>query len=97
LDTLPMIAIKYTIFATISILYNFSFQNFSIGVYTGFASLYVAMFDGTLAGLVVKYVLGKKLIFCHIVEDERDDAKKLVLYSLTGAFATIIFGDRDCI
>ena len=86
-----MIAIKYTIFVTISILFNLSFQYLSFGVYTGFGSLYVAMFVGTLAGLVVKYVLDKKFIFYHIVEDKKDDVKKFVLYSLMGVFTTIIF------
>jgi len=86
-----MIAVKYTFFAIISILFNLLFQYFSFGIYTGFGSLYVAMFVGSLAGLVVKYVLDKKFIFYHIVEDKKDDAKKFVLYSLMGVFTTIIF------
>ena len=49
------------------------------------------MFTGTLSGLVVKYVLDKKLIFYHVVENKKDDAKKFVLYSLMGVFTTIIF------
>jgi putative flippase GtrA len=49
------------------------------------------MFVGTLAGLVVKYVLDKKFIFYHEVENKKDDAKKFALYSLMGVFTTIIF------
>ena len=49
------------------------------------------MFIGTLSGLVVKYVLDKKLIFYHVVENKKDDAKKFALYSLMGVFTTIIF------
>ena len=49
------------------------------------------MFTGTLSGLVVKYVLDKKLIFYHVVENKKDDAKKFALYSLMGVFTTIIF------
>ena len=86
-----MLAIKYSIFAVISTLFNLLFQYFSFGLYAGFGSLYVAMFIGTLAGLVVKYILDKKFIFYHVVEDKKDDAKKFALYSFMGVFTTIIF------
>jgi putative flippase GtrA len=86
-----MIAIKYTVFAAISTLFNLLFQYLSFLVYTDFASLYVAMFFGTLAGLVAKYILDKKFIFYHTPKDKKDDAKKFVLYSLMGVFTTIIF------
>ena len=91
LDTLLMIALKYTIFAVISTLFNLLFQYFSFEVYLGFGSLYVAMFIGTLSGLVVKYILDKKFIFYHEVENKKDDAKKFAFYSLMGVFTTIIF------
>ena len=86
-----MLAIKYIIFAVISTLFNLLFQYFSFGVYTEFGALYVAMFFGTLAGLLVKYVLDKKFIFYHEVKDKKDDTKKFALYSLMGIFTTIIF------
>jgi len=86
-----MKAIKYIIFAVIATLFNLLFQYFSFEVYLGSGSLYVAIFIGTLAGLVVKYVLDKKFIFYHEVEDKKDDAKKFALYSLMGVFTTIIF------
>ena len=86
-----MLAMKYTIFAVISTLFNLLFQYFSFGLYSGFGSLYVAMFFGTLAGLVAKYILDKKFIFYHTPKDKKDDAKKFALYSLMGVFTTIIF------
>jgi len=86
-----MLAIKYTIFATISTLFNLLFQYLSFLLYTGFGSLYVAMFLGTLAGLITKYILDKKFIFYHIPKDKKDDVKKFALYSLMGVFTTIIF------
>lgn len=86
-----MIAIKYSIFAAISTLFNLLFQYFSFELYSGFGSLYIAMFIGTLAGLVVKYVLDKKFIFYHEIKGKKDDAKKFALYSLMGVFTTIIF------
>jgi putative flippase GtrA len=86
-----MIAIKYSAFAVISTLFNLLFQYLSFQVYTGFSSLYVAMFAGTLAGLVAKYILDKKYIFYHEPVDKKDDAKKFALYSFMGIFTTIIF------
>ncbi len=86
-----MLAVKYTIFAIISTLFNLLFQYFSFGLYTELGSLYVAMFFGTLAGLVAKYILDKKFIFYHTPKDKKDDAKKFALYSLMGVFTTIIF------
>jgi len=86
-----MLAIKYTIFAVISTLFNLLFQYFSFELYKGFGSLYVAMFFGTLAGLIAKYILDKKFIFYHTPKDKKDDAKKFALYSLMGVFTTIIF------
>ncbi len=86
-----MLAIKYTLFAVISTLFNLLFQYLSFLVYDDFASLYVAMFFGTLAGLVAKYILDKKFIFYHTPTDKKDDAKKFALYSFMGVFTTIIF------
>ena len=85
-----MLIIRYAIFAVISTLFNLLFQYVSF-FYAGVTSLYVAMFIGTLAGLIVKYVLDKKFIFYHEVKDKKDDVKKFALYSLMGVFTTIIF------
>jgi putative flippase GtrA len=86
-----MLALKYSIFAAISILANLFFQWLSFIIYNGLGSLYVAMFIGTLVGLVTKYILDKKWIFYHTPKDKKDDIKKFVLYSFMGAFTTIIF------
>ncbi len=90
-DYLFVIVIKYTIFAVISTVLNLLFQYFSFLVYAGFASLYVAMFTGTLAGLVSKYILDKKYIFYHTPKDKIQDVKIFMSYTLTGIFTTIIF------
>ncbi len=86
-----MIAIKYTLFAILSTFFNLLFQYLSFLVYSDFASLYVAMFMGTLAGLVVKYILDKKFIFYHKPNGKVDDAKKFIRYTIMGIFTTFIF------
>lgn len=86
-----MVAIKYSIFALISTIFNLLFQAMSFEIYDGVLALYIAMFMGTLAGLVAKYILDKKFIFYHTPKDKKDDAKKFALYSLMGVFTTMIF------
>ena len=86
-----MIAFRYVLFAVLSTLVNLGFQYLSFLAYSGFLSLYIAMFFGTLAGLVLKYILDKKYIFFHMPKSKKDDGKKFLLYSLMGVFTTFIF------
>jgi len=86
-----MLVFKYVIFAAFSILVNLLFQYFSFQIYLGSGSLYVAMFFGTLAGLIIKYVLDKRFIFYHIPKNNTDNVEKFMLYSLMGVFTTVIF------
>ena len=85
------IAIRHVIFAVVSTIVNLAFQYISFFIYGGNFSLYFAMFNGTLSGLVVKYILDKKFIFYHKPKSKKDDSKKFILYSLMGIFTTIIF------
>lgn len=84
-------AIRYIYFAVISTLVNLLFQYISFYFYNGILSLYVAMFFGTLSGLILKYILDKKYIFYHKPKNKKDDSKKFLLYSLMGVFTTFIF------
>jgi putative flippase GtrA len=59
--------------------------------YKDFGSLYMAMFVGTMVGLVCKYVLDKKFIFYHTPNTKMHDLKKFIAYAFTGIFTTIIF------
>jgi putative flippase GtrA len=86
-----MIALWYALFALISTAVNITFQYISFLVYDGYLSLYTAMFTGTIAGLVLKYILDKKYIFFHTPKSKRDESKKFFLYSLMGVFTTFIF------
>ena len=86
-----MIALRYFLFAIASTIVNLLFQYLSFLVYEGFLDLYVAMFIGTLAGLILKYILDKKYIFFHTPKSKKDDGKKFFLYSVMGVFTTFIF------
>lgn len=98
-----MIFVRYAAFAIFSIAVNLLFQFLSDCSFASmpanwqawslFSTLnfYTSMMVGTMAGLVVKYVLDKKFIFYHEPLDKADDAKKFLIYSFMGVFTTIIF------
>jgi len=85
------IAIKYTLFAIVSIIFNVLCQWAVLRVYKGQFDIYLAMAVGTLAGLLVKYFLDKNYIFYHKTENFLDNTRKFVLYSFMGVFTTMIF------
>ena len=58
-----MTGIKYATFAVFSIDVNLLFQYLSFIVYDDSMFLYIAMLNGTLAGLICKYIWDKKYIF----------------------------------
>jgi len=82
---------KYILFAITATIVNLLFQYISFNIYQGFLDLYFAMFCGTLAGLILKYILDKKFIFYHSSKNVKDDGKKFFLYSFMGIFTTLIF------
>jgi len=86
-----LLIIKYAFFALISICANLLTQYLCFFIYKGIFKLYVAMFFGTLVGLLVKYFLDKKYIFYFNSKSAIDDGKKFILYSLMGVLTTIIF------
>ena len=82
------IALKYTIFAIISMLSNLSTQrivDFAIeNVISEKYAIYISMFFGTLAGLVIKYILDKKYIFIITQKIKRKTQKSLFYIPLWG-------------
>jgi len=85
------LAVKYAIFAGIATAANIGTQYLAMRSYTGTFSLYAAMAAGTLAGLVIKYILDKRFIFYHQTAGAKDDLFKFIVYTLMGVFTTVIF------
>lgn len=85
------LAIKYALFAILATGINIGAQYTSMVIYRGQYSLYLAMFWGTLAGLIVKYILDKKYIFQYKTKTIKEDSYKFILYSLMGVLTTLIF------
>lgn len=51
----------------------------------------MGMFFGTGVGLVCKYILDKKYIFYHTVENVSQDVNTFMIYTLTGVVTTLLF------
>ncbi len=86
-----MIGIKYATFAAFSIGINLLFQYLSFLVYDDSMSLYIAMLNGTIAGLICKYILDKKYIFFWKTTTIGDDVRKFTIYSAIGGLLTLAF------
>jgi peptidoglycan biosynthesis protein MviN/MurJ (putative lipid II flippase) len=84
-------ALKYSIFAVISSIFNLLFQYLSFYIYSYNGALIVAMLSGTFAGLIVKYILDKNYIFYYEPQEKKDNYKFFFLYSFMSVFPTIIF------
>ena len=89
------VAIKYVLFAILATGINIGTQYTSLVIYKGRYGLYVAMFWGTLAGLIVKYILDKKYIFLFQTKDIKDNSSKFILYSIMGVITTLIFWSSE--
>ena len=85
------LVLKYSLFALIATIINLFTQFISLAIYSQNFSLYIAMFFGTLTGLIAKYILDKKYFFYYVVKDKKEDSQKFILYSIMGVFTTLIF------
>lgn len=84
-------AVNYTIFAIIATAANILFQEISSTIYNGMLSLYISIIVGTVAGLIVKYILDKKYIFKYQTQNHSHNTKTFTLYTIMGILTTIIF------
>ncbi len=85
------LALRYAVFAAAATAVNAATQYVGSSLYTGRHELYAAMAAGTLAGLVVKYVLDRRWIFHDRPASPRGHAVRFTLYALTGVLTTVIF------
>lgn len=88
---------KYALFAAIATGVNIFTQYLALKFYNQIFSLYIAMACGTLAGLIIKYVLDKKFIFYYTTAAKKEDVQKFFLYSCMGIFTTLIFWASEII
>lgn len=85
--TLHQLILRYAAFAVLAALANLGVQRAAL---TLSPWLLVAMVAGTLAGLVVKYVLDKHWIFFDTAKGAAAHGRQFLLYSTMGVATTLI-------
>lgn len=80
----------YLVGAAVAALANIATQEITWR-FVGSSGLYYSMFAGTGAGLLVKYVWDKRLIFAYRAASPSQDLLTFLLYSSMGLATTAIF------
>ncbi|KJZ18491.1 GtrA family protein [Loktanella sp. S4079] len=81
----------YVAFAIVATVANLAMQRLVLGINDGVIGFAVAVFMGTLVGLVIKYILDKRWIFEDRSTGAAAHGKKFMLYSAMGLITTAIF------
>lgn len=89
--TLQTLILRYAVFAALATITNLGVQRLVL-VWddTGFGFA-LAVFCGTLVGLVIKYVLDKRWIFADTTAGLKGNSLKFTLYTAMGVITTAIF------
>ena len=85
------LAVVYAFLAGIATLVNIGAQDLTLRLYSGAFSVPLSVAVGTLAGLVVKYVLDKRYIFRFQARDMAHDSQTFILYTAMGLATPVIF------
>lgn len=85
------IAVTYGFLALLATAINIGTQDFVNRLVMDGAGLYLPIAAGTATGLISKYILDKKFIFCFRAAGLAHDSRVFLLYSMTGVGTTVIF------
>ncbi|QFI70460.1 GtrA family protein [Sinorhizobium alkalisoli] len=89
------LALRYAAFAAIAMVVNVTMQHSVLQFGNTSAIFVLAMSVGTIAGLMIKYVLDKFWIFDDQEIGLKNDGWKFSLYTAVGALTTIIFWSAE--
>lgn len=84
------LSFRYVLFCIVAILVNLSTQRIFLE-FLFMDYFFLALFFGTLTGLITKYILDKNYIFHDFDRSFKNNSKKIFLYSYNGVFTTVIF------
>ena len=87
----------YSLFAIISTIINLISQRLILLISTNNLFFLLAIFIGTLNGLILKFYLDKKWIFSNTVKNTKRNIFQFSLYSLMGIITTLIFWGTETI
>lgn len=91
------LVLRYAGFAAVATLINLATQRLVLMGGPGTVMFMTALALGTLAGLVVKYVLDKRWIFFDVTTGAAAHGKKFTLYTIMGLVTTAIFWGMETI
>lgn len=83
--------LRYTLFAIIAAAANIGAQDLVIRSYKGTFDIMTSVILGTGVGLVVKYILDKRYIFCFRARSVAHYTQTFALYTSMGLATTSIF------
>lgn len=86
-----ILVLRYIAFAVVATLANLLIQRVVLAAALPVARYQLALFAGTLVGLVVKYMLDKRWIFHDLSQGIAAHGKRFPLYVLMGVATTAIF------
>ncbi|MCR9180540.1 MAG: GtrA family protein [Erythrobacteraceae bacterium] len=97
--TRTALTLRYIAFAVIATLANLAVQRLVLAVPEPQAALAypLALGAGTLAGLVIKYLLDKRWIFHDFSQGVEAHGKRFSLYALMGVATTAIFWGTETV
>ena len=81
----------YVTFAIIVTMINLASQRVVLSFLSGNIGFFLALFFGTLVGVIVGYLLDKNWIFNDETKISQNYGKQFFLYAMTGAIHTPIF------
>lgn len=88
--------IKYVLFCIVATLVNLVTQRIFLELI--FIDYYlIALFLGTLTGLITKYILDKNYIFNDFDHSIKNNSKKFTLYTFNGVLTTAIFWGTESV
>lgn len=89
--TLQALILRYAAFAVVATIANLATQRFVLQF--GETAVYFAgaVGAGTIVGLLIKYVLDKRWIFCDTETGVKNHGRKFSLYTAMGLVTTAIF------
>lgn len=85
------LVIRYSFFAGIATIANLITQHLLLNFGHSGGIFSLAIFSGTIVGLVIKYLLDKRWIFYDPETGIRSHGQKFMLYTAMGLFTTAIF------
>ena len=95
--TLRTLIIRYSAFAIIATAANLAMQRAILQDETNAPYFTAAVGAGTLAGLVIKYILDKRWIFYDIETGIKNHSRKFPLYTAMGIVTTAIFWGTETV